>query len=75
MSSLSDQIEELEEELLEYQNRASRFSNDLSEAENRIEDLEYDCEEMGKFIEYVDATHPELRTAYEAAMILKGDTP
>ena len=75
MSSLSDQIEELEEELLEYQNRASRFSNDLNEAEHRISDLEYDCEEMGKFIEYVDATNPELRVAYEAAMILEGDKP
>jgi predicted nucleic acid-binding Zn-ribbon protein len=75
MSSLSDQIEELEEELYDYQNRASQLSNDLNEAEHRISDLEYDCEEMGKFIEYVDATHPELRVAYEAAMILKGDTP
>jgi predicted nucleic acid-binding Zn-ribbon protein len=75
MSSLSDQIEELEEELYEYQNRASRFSNELAEAENRIADLEYDCEEMGKFIEYIDATHPELRTAYEAAKILNGDKP
>ena len=75
MSSLSDQIEELEEELLEYQNRASQLSNDLSEAEERIADLEYDCEEMGKFIEYIDATHPELRTAYEAAKILNGDKP
>ena len=75
MSSLSDQIEELEEELYDYQNRASQLSNDLSEAENRIADLEYDCEEMGKFVEYVDATHPELRVAYEAAKILKGDKP
>jgi predicted nucleic acid-binding Zn-ribbon protein len=75
MSSLSDQIEELEEELYDYQNRASQLSNDLNEAENRIADLEYDCEEMGKFIEYIDATHPELRTAYEAAMILEGDKP
>jgi predicted nucleic acid-binding Zn-ribbon protein len=75
MSSLSEQIAELEEELHHYQNRASQFSNDLSEAENRIADLEYDCEEIGKFIEYVDATNPELRVAYEAAMILKGDTP
>jgi predicted nucleic acid-binding Zn-ribbon protein len=75
MSSLSDQIEELEEELYGYQNRASQLSNDLNEAEHRISDLEYDCEEMGKFIEYVDATNPELRTAYEAAKILNGDTP
>ena len=73
--SLAEQIAELEEELYDYQNRASQLSKDLSEAEDRIADLEYDCEEMGKFIEYVDATHPELRTAYEAAKILKGDKP
>lgn len=73
--SLSDKIAELEEELYDYQNRARQLSNDLNEAEHRISDLEYDCEEMGKFVEYVDATHPELRVAYEAAMILKGDTP
>jgi hypothetical protein len=30
---------------------------------------------MYRFIEYVDKTSPELRTAYEAAMILKGDKP
>jgi predicted nucleic acid-binding Zn-ribbon protein len=73
--SLADQIAELEEELHHYQEKASKLSNDLDSADNRIADLEYDCEEMGKFIEYVDATHPELRTAYEAAQILKGDSP
>jgi transposase len=73
--SLSDQIEELEEELYQCQRKASELSNDLDAADNRIADLEYDCEEMGKFIEYVDKTSPELRTAYEAAKILKGDTP
>ncbi len=71
--SLSDQIAELEEELYHFQSKASQLSNDLDTADNRIADLEYDCEEMGKFIEYVDATHPELRTAYEAAKILKGE--
>lgn len=73
--SLSDQIEELEGELQHYQIKASQFSDALDAADNRIEDLEYDCKEMGKFIEYVDATHPELRTAYEAAKVLNGDTP
>jgi predicted nucleic acid-binding Zn-ribbon protein len=75
MSSLSDQIEELEEELHHYQRKASELSRAAAAADNRIADLEYDCEEMGKFIEYVDATNPELRVAYEAAKILKGDTP
>lgn len=69
------QIEELEDELRHYQRKASDLDKALDTADSRIEDLEYDCEEMGKFIEYVDATYPELRTAYEATKILKGDTP
>lgn len=73
--SLADQIKELEDELEHYQNRTAQFSNDLNDADHRIADLEYDCEEMGKFIEYVDATNPELRVAYEASKILKGDKP
>jgi prefoldin subunit 5 len=73
--SLAAQIEELEEALQHYQSKARDLDNALDTADSRIEDLEYDCEEMGKFIEYVDATNPELRTAYEAAKILKGDKP
>ena len=73
--SLSEQIAELEEELEHFQSENGKLNGALDAAENRIEDLEYDCTQMGKFVEYVDATNPELRTAYEAAMILKGDTP
>jgi prefoldin subunit 5 len=73
--SLAAQIEELEEALQHYQSKAGDLDKALDTADSRIEDLEYDCEEMGKFIEYVDATNPELRTAYEAAKILKGDKP
>jgi predicted nucleic acid-binding Zn-ribbon protein len=71
--SLSDQIEELEEELAHYQRKAGDLGKELSTAEDRIEDLEYDCDEMGKFIEFVDKTSPELRTAYQAAKALEGD--
>lgn len=71
--SLADQINELEEELDHYQRKSSHLSDELSNAEDRISDLEYDCEEMGKFIEYIDKTHPELRTAYEAAQKLEGE--
>jgi predicted nuclease with TOPRIM domain len=73
--SLSAQISELEDELERYQSENSRLNTHLDAADNRIEDLEYDCNEMGKFIEYVDATNPELRVAYEASKILKGDKP
>lgn len=71
--SLADQINELEDELHHYQSKSSHLSDELSNAEDRISDLEYDCEEMGKFIEYIDKTHPELRTAYEAAQKLEGE--
>lgn len=70
--SIADQIRELEDELEHYQSENGRLRNDRDTADNRIEDLEYDCKEMGKFIEYIDATHPELRTAYEAAKTLEG---
>jgi predicted nucleic acid-binding Zn-ribbon protein len=73
--SLAEQIRELENELEHYQIEASQLSNELANTDGRIADLEHEVFEQGKFIEYVDATHPELRTAYEAAKILKGDTP
>jgi chromosome segregation ATPase len=73
--SLADQINELEEELQHYQIKTRQLGDDLNAAEDRIANLEYDCEEMYKFIEYVDKTNPELRTAYEAAKILNGDKP
>lgn len=70
--SLADQINELEEELQHYQSENSKLNDALDSADNRIEDLEHDCAEMGKFIEYIDETHPELRTAYEAIKTLEG---
>jgi hypothetical protein len=73
--SLAEQIAELEEELYHYQTKAGQLSNDLDSADSRIYELEYDCEVMHEFIAYIDATHPELRTAYEAARLLSGDKP
>jgi predicted nucleic acid-binding Zn-ribbon protein len=70
--SLADQIAELEEELYHFQNKASSLGNDLDAADSRIEDLEHDCEEMSKFVEFVDKTNPELRVAYDAAKALEG---
>lgn len=72
MSSIADQIRELEDELEHYQSENSKLNDALDSADNRIEDLEHDCEEMGKFIEYIDKTNPELRTAYEATKKLEG---
>lgn len=73
--SLADNIRELEEELQHYQEENSKLNDALNSADDRIEDLEHDCEDMGKFIEYIDKTHPELRTAYEASKILEGAKP
>lgn len=70
--SLAKQIEEMEDELHYYQEENSKLSTDLNNADNRIADLEYDCDEMYKFIEYIDKTNPELRVAYEAAKALEG---
>lgn len=70
--SLADQIAEMEDELQHYQSENSKLNDALDSADNRIEDLEHDCAEMGKFIEYIDETHPELRVAYEAAQKLEG---
>lgn len=70
--SLADQIAEMEDELSHYQEENSKLNDALVSADNRIEDLEFDCEEMGKFIEYIDKTNPELRVAYKAANVLEG---
>lgn len=70
--SLADPIAEMEDELQHYQSENSKLNDALDSADNRIEDLEHDCAEMGKFIEYIDETHPELRVAYEAAQKLEG---
>jgi transposase len=70
--SLADQIAEMEDELSHYQEENSKLNDALVSADNRIEDLEFDCEEMGKFIEYIDKTNPELRVAYDAAKVLEG---
>lgn len=70
--SLAKQIEEMEDELQRYQEENSKLSTDLNNADHRIADLEYDCDEMYKFIEYIDKTNPELRVAYDAAQALEG---
>jgi chromosome segregation ATPase len=70
---LSRQIADMEDELAGTLSALEDAENELSKARDRIDDLEYDCEEMGKFIEYIDKTNPELRTAFEAAEKLKGE--
>lgn len=69
---IEEQIEELEDELQLYQSENKELKDALNSADGRIEDLEHDCADMGLFIEYIDSTHPELRTAYEAIKTLEG---
>lgn len=71
--SLSAQISEMEDELQHYQSENGELRSEINKLEDRIEDLEYDCEYMGKFIQYIDKTNPELRVAYEAAQKLEGE--
>lgn len=72
--SLSAQISEMEDELQHYQSENGELRSEINKLEDRIEDLEYDCEYMYKFIQYIDKTNPELRVAYEAAQKLEGAT-
>jgi len=71
--SLSAQISEMEDELQHYQSENGELRSEINKLEDRIEGLEYDCEYMGKFIQYIDKTNPELRVAYEAAQKLEGE--
>ncbi len=71
--SLSAQISEMEDELQHYQSENGELRSEINKLEDRIEDLEYDCEYMYKFIQYIDKTNPELRVAYEAAQKLEGE--
>lgn len=73
MSSLSDQIGELEDELEHYQLENSKLKDELRDIRDYVNDLEWDLEEANTFIAYVDKTSPELRTAFEASKVLEGE--
>lgn len=69
---LAHQISDMEEELAHYQRENSKLDDALESADSRIQDLEFDCEELAKFIAYIDETNPELRVAYDALRTLEG---
>jgi hypothetical protein len=73
--SLADQISEMEDELEQYQRETGTLRNALSNLESDLIAVEDELIEAHDFIEFVDKTSPELRVAYEAAKILKGDKP
>jgi predicted nuclease with TOPRIM domain len=66
MASLSSQIEELEEELYEAHGRVRDLEEDASKREDEISDLEDQVCELEDYVEWIDATYPDARTAYEA---------
>lgn len=72
--SLAEQIGELEDELSHYREQAERYEKTCNSLQDDNEDLAEALAEAEAFIEYVDKTHPELRTAYEASKILEGAT-
>lgn len=71
--SLSDQIADMEAELEQLRDDYRNAEIELNDARNYATDLEDDLEEANAFIAYVEKTHPELRTAYEAAKKLEGE--
>lgn len=66
MASLSAQIEEMEEELYEAQGRARDYEEENSRLKDEVSDLEDQVCELEDYVEWIDATYPEARTAYDA---------
>ena len=66
MASLSAQIEEMEENLYEAQGRVRDLEEDAQRREDEISELEDQVAEHEAYIEWIDNTYPEARTAYDA---------
>ena len=66
MANLSAQIEEMEEDLYSAQARVQELEEDAQKREDTISDLEFEVGELEDYVEWIDATYPEARTAYEA---------
>lgn len=73
MSSLADQINELEDQLAFYRGSADDLAKEVDKLEQELEMVTEYKDELEAFVEYIDKTHPELRTAFEAAEKLEGN--
>jgi uncharacterized coiled-coil DUF342 family protein len=73
--SLADQIADLEAEADDARRAADEYERACNELKDENEDLTDALAEAEAFIEYIDKTNPELRTAYEAAKTLEGAPP
>ena len=70
--SLADQIAEMEDDLHIVRAQCSDYEDTIRKLESAVDDLEAENWELADFVDYVDKTHPELRTAYEAIKTLEG---
>ncbi len=66
MARLADQIEEMEENLYAAEARIHELEEDATRRNEEISDLEDQVAEYEDYIEWIDETYPEARTAYEA---------
>jgi archaellum component FlaC len=66
MARLADQIEELEENLSCAEMRVNELEDDAKRMLDEISDLEDVITEHEEYIEWIDNTYPDARTAYDA---------
>lgn len=66
MARLADQIEEIEENLACAEMRVNELEEDAKRMLDEISDLEDVVAEHEEYIEWIEATYPEARTAYDA---------
>jgi archaellum component FlaC len=66
MANLSDQIAEIEEDLAYHQSRCNELEDDTKRMLDEISDLEDVITEHEEYIEWIDNTYPDARTAYDA---------
>ena len=66
MASISDQIAEMEEDLAYHQSRCNELEDDCRRRDDEISELEDQVAEHEAYIEWIDDTYPEARTAYDA---------
>lgn len=70
MTSLAEQIEELEQEYAYEQRRANEFAEQIDDLNRDLADRDTDLEWFRQFEEWVEETYPGARVAYEAKLRL-----
>ena len=70
MRSLTQQIEDLEQEYAYEQKRANEFAEQIDELENDLADRDATISRFNQFEEWVEQTYPGARVAYEAKLRL-----